>query len=457
LGDGSEPVATFTLLFCVAFIAGAFLALGKHPIFGLVTYVGVFYLSPADRWWGEGLLAEIRWGLLAAGLTVASIVIHRRKLKPLQFWGRGPVVAIMLFTGWLAIQSMWALDQKSHFFLLEMYAKFIIAMLMIFRCIETVAHLKLFLWTHVLGCLYFGLIAYTKHIGGRFGGFGGPGLDDANSGALALATGVIVAASLFLAGTLRQRVSVTLAMPFILNGLVATMSRSGFLAVAIGGAIFNFFAPARVRPWVRWLSVAGLILLLLVTSPAYWARMATIKYAGQEIEDVDTGGGRKETLIAQWQMFRDHPFGCGHRCTATLSRHYLEDRFLTGNAENRARASHNTFMSLLVEQGIPGALFYVAMLYWMNTSLQKLWRRYKSVENEEASLFPAVFGVLAAVTAGDLFVDFLRFEIRFWFIVIVMLLLAMPERRPVVAREELGAAGHASVQGLRAGQRLSRG
>jgi O-antigen ligase len=114
-------------------------------------------------------------------------------------------------------------------------------------------------------------------------------------------------------------------------------------------------------------------------------------------------------------------------------------------------------MSLLVEQGIPGALFYVAMLYWMNTSLQKLWRRYKSVENEEASLFPAVFGVLAAVTAGDLFVDFLRFEIRFWFIVIVMLLLAMPERRPVVAREELGAAGHASVQGLRAGQRLSRG
>lgn len=429
-----------SLAFVLAFSIGALLALARHPLFGLLTYIGVFYLSPADRWWGVGLLEGVRWSLLAAAVTMVSILVHRAKLHSDPFWRQPPVVGLLLFTMWLGIQSFWAMDREAHMLLLTMYMKFVIALLMFVRCVDSIRSLKLVLWAHVLGCFYFGWIAFTKHAGGRFEGFGGPGLDDANSGALALATGVLVAASLFIVGRLKERISLVLIMPLILNGLVATISRSGFLAIAVGGVIFNLFAPKRVLRIVRILSVLGLVLMFLVTNPNYWTRMGTIKYAGQELENVDTGAGRMETVQAQFRMFRQHPLGCGHRCTAVLSPYYLDERFLSEGA----RSSHNTFMSLLVEQGVPGGLFYLVMLLWLYRSLRKLRSEYRNTGGTEAGLFPAVFAVLAAITAGDQFVDYLKFEIRIWFIAIVMILLAMAMRARGTQEDATGSHGPAA-------------
>jgi len=67
------------IAFLIAFAAGCVLALGRHPIYGLVTYMGVFYLPPYLRWWGEAL-PNLRWSLLAAVVTLAAVQIHRTKL-----------------------------------------------------------------------------------------------------------------------------------------------------------------------------------------------------------------------------------------------------------------------------------------------------------------------------------------------------------------------------------------
>ena len=45
----------------------------------LLTYVAVFYLSPADRWWGQDALLEVRWSLSAAAVTLVAILIHGRR------------------------------------------------------------------------------------------------------------------------------------------------------------------------------------------------------------------------------------------------------------------------------------------------------------------------------------------------------------------------------------------
>jgi O-antigen ligase len=129
-------------------------------------------------------------------------------------------------------------------------------------------------------------------------------------------------------------------------------------------------------------------------------------------------------MQAQWRMFKGHPLGCGHRCTALLSASYLDDKYLTGVEGERARSSHNTFMSLLVEQGIPGAIFYAAMVAWLAKSLVKLWRSYRRAVGTEAMVLPAVAAVLAAITIGDMFVDYLKFETRIWFLGIAMVILA---------------------------------
>ena len=90
--------------------------------------------------------------------------------------------------------------------------------------------------------------------------------------------------------------------------------------------------------------------------------------AGESDERRDTSAlGRFALVEAQFRMFQSIRIGAGHRGTATLSPMYLAERFLSngpGDVERR-RSSHNTFMSALTEQGIPGAIFYFWVLGWV--------------------------------------------------------------------------------------------
>lgn len=409
------------------FLIGSLFALARHPIYGLMTYIAFFYLSPPDRWWGQGFLAEVRWSLAAAAVTLASILIHSSKMSARPFVDKSLMSGLILFAVWIGIQSAWAIDEPMHSQLFSMYAKFPIIIYMIWRCVDSDRHMRYFLWVHVLGCLYFAWIAFTTYQGGRFEGFGGPGLDDANAGALALVTGLMVAAALFFAVGKIEKSVLFFAAPLILNAIVSTISRSGFLAIVVGGAIFNYAAPRNLRRLVRLFSVAGIVLMLALTTDAYWERIASIKYAGADIEGVDTGGGRVEQIYAQMRMFSDHPMGCGHRCTADLSRFYLDEKFLDASG---ARSSHNTIMTIAVEQGIPGILCFLALLSWLVRRLLVARQKYRDMDTFNARVFPGVAAALGAIFVGDFFVDYLKFEIRFWLLALLAVLAASARVTP---------------------------
>jgi hypothetical protein len=136
----------------------------------------------------------------------------------------------------------------------------------------------------------------------------------------------------------------------MLNALVTTMSRSGFLAMAVGGLIFNIFAPSQPRRVVWVLSILALLLFAMLANPLYRTRMSSIEYAGERVEGVDTGAGRKELIEAQWRMFLEHLLGCGHRCTAVLSPQFLRDRLLTGQG-----GEQTTFVAQHVDDIARGA------------------------------------------------------------------------------------------------------
>jgi len=119
--------ATFVLLYLV----GCLMALARHPIYGLMTYVVVFYVSPSDRWWGRTALAGSRWALIAAVVTMVALVIHRTKPPQVPFLRQPLVIGMLVFVTWLGIQSFWALDPVSHQSLATYYAKFVVAMYLI--------------------------------------------------------------------------------------------------------------------------------------------------------------------------------------------------------------------------------------------------------------------------------------------------------------------------------------
>ena len=169
--------------------------------------------------------------------------------------------------------------------------------------------------------------------------------------------------------------------------------------------------------------------------------MASIKRAGEGsvvIESqtgptaiYDAGAGRIQIMRAQWDMFLDHPLGVGHRGTSALSSLYLPDDMLitTGDGLAKGRASHNTFLSMLVEQGILGGAVYVYMLWWMFTRVRRLHRYYAERDDFSAVMVPTIAAIFVAIVVGDVFVDYLKIEPRLWFIAIVMLMIDQIAKR----------------------------
>src|SRR5438105_5016466 len=104
--------ATVFVLFCAACTVLAFI---RHPIYGLYFYLAVTYVFPPARWWGMLLGSDIRWSLIAAVVTALAVLLHFGKLKPRPFWlANTPALVLVLYAGWMWIQSAWALDPDIH-------------------------------------------------------------------------------------------------------------------------------------------------------------------------------------------------------------------------------------------------------------------------------------------------------------------------------------------------------
>lgn len=437
-------MALQAFVFICLFAAGCFLSVARHPIFGLLTYIGVFYLHPPSRWWSSDL-PELRWSLIASAVTVLSIVIRKpQRLQEARESQATLFTGLIVLLAWLCAQYGWSYEKDMQSELIGLYAKYLILVIVMVKCLDSFENLKMFLGAHVFGCFYLGWIVFTEYKGGRFEGFGGPGINEANAGALQMLTGVFVAAGLFLSGKALRRGVLLALIPFIANGLVAAVSRSGFLAALAGGLVFNIGAPARQRLRVVVLSVLAVVMFLMLTNDTYWERVTSLKYAGEVVEGVDTGAGRLDLMRAQLSMFSTHPAGCGHRCTVTLSPKYLPEEQLTSSSEDgpKGRASHSTPMSLLVEQGVPGMLLYVSLLTWVLVVGIQTKRACDRAGGELPAIATGVLACLAAIFVGDFFVDYLKFETRLWFITVLTVLLA------VARRKHQAAASPAAVREL---------
>lgn len=430
------------LIFILGFIAGCGMAIKKHPIYGLMTYIAVFYIHPPARWWGQGFLLNIRWAFIAAGVTLLALLIHRKSLEStLKLRCSGAFWGFLILVAWVQLQSLWALDVIAHADLSSIYLKFVLVFVMLCKSIDNEKHLRLFLWTHVMGCFYLGWLALTSYGGGRFEGFGSPGIEDANAAALQIVTGIITAGLLFLTSSNRIKAALFFIVPVIVNALITTVSRSGFLSAAIAGLVFNIFAPKKYRGRVRLLSVLAVVLFVGMTTDSYWERMDTIKLKGADIEGVDTGGGRLEIIAAQWQMAKGRPFGCGHMCTTYLSPFYIEERFLSAGED---RASHNTFMTMVVDHGIVGVAVYLGMLLWILKNFLTVYRRLKSDDGFIAVIASGTAAILAAISVADMFAQYPKFEARLWFISVLMVIVHLTRDSATAAEratKHIGAKG----------------
>jgi O-antigen ligase len=431
-------------IFLIAFFGGLALAFIRHPTYGLYTYVAVFYLHPPSRWWGE-FLPDLRWSLLAAVVTlVAALRLPHDASRPAWYSTR-PAKLIIAFTAWIWLQNLWAMDKEMHLELSILYTKYILLFYLVYRLIQTPDQLRVFLLVHIAGCGYLGWLGYNVEVSGRLEGLGGPGIDEANALAMQLGTAVMIGAMMILAERKWRLWFCIAAMPFILNTIVLAGSRGAFLALLAGGFVLWYLRPAAHRKLFYGFAALGVVLMGMLAHEAFWERMGTMKAAVNEEEEMDTSAESRIHLIkSQWRMFLDHPLGGGHRATEVLSPDYLDQKYMSGpadQAEVRRRSSHNTFMSALVEQGLPGALLFGMMWLWCLRTVRSLRPADGAWSPQTAAMAAGVSGACAVLFVAGMFVDYLKAEVQTWLFALLAVLScmaaqALEAKRQVVAQAQ---------------------
>jgi hypothetical protein len=434
------------LAFVVVFFVAMGFALFRHPLYGLYAYVAVFYLHPPSRWWGESL-PDLRWALFAAAVTfIATLRIPRDATR--QSWTSTAAAKLLIaYTIWLWIQQAWTLDRGEQMEICILFTKYIVLFYLIYRLIDTPQKVTHFLIAHVLGCAYLGWLAYNARVSGRLEGVGGPGIDEANALAMQMGTAVAAAAMLLLGARGWVRWVCFLAMPFLLNTMVLAGSRGAFLALLATGMALWYLKPVKHRKLFYAYAVLGAILFGMLASTVFLNRMDTITAAAEQNENVDRSAESRLVIIkAQWQMFKKYPFGTGHRGTAVLSTQYLDPMYLSrssvdGKTVLGQRSSHNTFMTALVEQGIPGAVMFVWLWLWTAGALRRARERSIDADaTERATFVAAIGGGLAMVFVAGQFVDYLKVEIQVWLLVLVAVMLQF--QRSAAAQAVTAVAPH---------------
>jgi hypothetical protein len=89
---------------------------------------------------------------------------------------------------------------------------------------------------------------------------------------------------------------------------------------------------------------------------------------------------------------------------------------------------------MLVEQGVIGAFMYFALALWAAFKVFSVARLVKNTEGLLSSYFPAIAGVVVITIVGDLFVDYLKLEVRIWFIALLLIVARMAREQKVAAQ-----------------------
>jgi O-antigen ligase len=308
---------------------------------------------------------------------------------------------------------------------------------------------------HVLGCAFLGILAEAagRDVGARLDGVGGPGIDDSNTLGMYFATGAVVAAGLALTQRGWRRYLAVICGALILNGLVLANSRGAFLGLVAGMFAFALCHARQHRKLLLAFGVVGIIGMVAITDSKFIERMYTIQDVTSEEDEADTSArSRVAVAKAQLQMFADHPLGTGHRGTEALSPQYIERRWLTLVADDAdaARSSHNTFLTALVEQGLEGAILYVALVIWIIRAGARMRRQNGTNSDPElTSLAAAITGALTVVIVSGNTADFLLVEVQFWMLALLASALAFKgaaDRAPAGDQKKPAPIGRMTIK-----------
>lgn len=402
----SETAAVWLLIFGLGCAATLY-----RPLFGLLTYLYVYYTNPSLHWWGEEL-PPLRWSYYSAILTALSYLVH----GPEDGGSRVKILAHPQ-AKWLLGLSALALVLTPHAVSPPVSMEYAVKLLKVAalyvlfaKILTTLLAYRRLLQVHVLGGFFWGLAAYfdPEIEGGRLTNLGGPDSDDANTTAAHVLTILPFVGYYAMAGRGWERVLCVAAAPFLVNTLVMLNSRGSILALGVAGvaAILLGWRAHRGRTLLG--VAAGIVALLVLSGPKFWERQATI------LEPQDKAAlSRLDMWKAAVELMKDHPLGAGGHGYDLLSPVYLPEEV---QRKGTLLTVHNTYLMAGSEWGVPGLAFLLLYLLACVRELHRLRTgaaRTPIQERVQLEALAMTVAFVAYLTAG-FFVNRFYAEATYW-------------------------------------------
>jgi hypothetical protein len=411
-------------IFYVIFVGGTVAAISKSPKYALYLYLFVYFCTNERVFWWTSLLPGVRWSLVAAFIVLISCFIHFKKLKN-KVSGGCPSMKwlIALFLLMLATLPFALFPDISSGYVYYFFC-YVVIFILITMALDDLGSYQLFIWIFLTGCFYYSYYAYISpiRIHGRLEMIGPPTASDSNTFAALLLTTVPFIVARLLKSSWKIRAVAFVFLVFIINAIVLCSSRGAVVGLAAAMCAYIIFEK-------NWKIRSSLILgTLLVVVAFFYLSDETILTRLSTLTDpsVEGAGGRMTIWAHVFNMFKDYPFGTGGRGVAFLSPQYMPPELLAGNG---LRAAHNTYLTILTENGFLGLFLFVGFIA---TTLTVLFRLRKNIVNDSSSfeaneslyietgaLISSIIGLLTC----SIFVDRVYFEPLYWLCALACVLM----------------------------------
>ena len=363
----SRPGAVVLLL--VAALVAAF-AVSRQPLYavGAMLAIALAWLIALRLWLAVSLLVASSYfeGYLAVGLgvlTVSKLVGILAMIAWFLAWSRGrqPIATVGLFwpvaglAAWILLSLAMAYDQSAAVLFASRYLMFFVLVFLVVQTVDgQLSRATQLAAVAVASAAVAALIGLWNFFGGAERATGP--LEDPNDFGFLLAVTVPLAMHQFqIASRPARRCAAALALASILAGALATFSRGAIIGLAVAGA-FSLLT-RRLRP--RW-ALLFLATALLIAGTANLLQPETIDSALTRKEHIAQTNVNLR-LIA-WEIaleeFGSSPLlGVG---PGNFEKRYIE--FGLPTDEDGPITTHNAYLNVLAELGLPGLILLLGYL-----------------------------------------------------------------------------------------------
>jgi len=358
---------------------------------------------------------HLPWSLMTAGATLVATILHPAPPSRPPWYRTAPAVWLIVFTVWLWMQSLWALDLDRHLFMASLFSKYVLFYAVLYSCLTDLKTVRQFFIVHILGCFYWGFLAWQNPGSGRLENLGFGDVAGSAFASMHISTAMAFAGFAFLGASGIIRWIAFGSLPFMLNAIVLMATRGAFVGL-IGGAITALFvAPKAQRKMIVVSLGLGAVLLGMLAHDLFWERMATIAppERGEEMEE--SAASRIDIALANLRMAIDYPMGAGHRGNDLLSPHYMPPSLLTPKNGELVRSAHNTLMAVLVDHGFLGLIVLCSFHLSIMLSLLRIrLRAPPTLGKEFAAYNAALITALVIYWGNGQFVNITKAEVVIW-------------------------------------------